>query len=154
MIFFGDGRHVGLAIARARTLNHPLQNNGATLAVERVAEAAVQQLKSCTKASAQSVSNLLLSDYFALGYVNGFAQQADRHVNMPDDERATKSYIEGVYVNLLDKPWTASNYVALSDFDRKNTIFHAGYQIGLTDLNDWVLSGGRGLPFGLAEHLR
>ena len=123
------------------------------LAAKRVSEAVQQQLASSLHPRFRSISDLLLNDHFALGYIYGFTQQANRHMDEQYDDHAEEYYVEGLFADLLDKPWTARSYVTLSEFERKNTTFDKGYRVGLSDLNDWLLSCGTSLPMGLAEHL-
>jgi hypothetical protein len=106
------------------------------LAVERVAKAAVQLLAYFPDIRFQSASHLLLKHHL----VFGFAQLKSRHVSRRDQDEEANNYVNGVSVNLLDKSSTTSTCVTLSDFEQHNTVFDAGYEIGLTGLNHYVLT--------------
>ena len=124
------------------------------LAAKGIGQAARYQLAPVSDIQIQSLCDLLLNDYFALGYIYGFAQQAGRHLNGPEAEDDIETYVHDVFAEALEKPWTAQNYLQLAHFEPKNAVFEEGFQVGTTDLNDWVLSRGTMLPIGLAEHLK
>ena len=124
------------------------------LAAKDIGQAVRYQLALVSDFQHSSLCDLLLNDYFALGYIYGFAHQAGRHLNGPEAEDDIETYVHDVFVEALEKPWAAQNYLRLAHFEPKSTAFNDGLQIGMIDLNDWVLSRGSMLPIGLSEHLK
>ena len=107
--------------------------------VQSVARAANHQLATVSTRLHQPVSNLLMSDTFALGYVFGVAEQASRHSNGSSQDEVSKKYIENVFANLVEDTKTAHSLILFVNHQRYEPAFEAGYLRGLTDLNHWVL---------------
>ena len=94
---------------------------------------------------------LFLNDSRPLGYAYGFAGQASRHIHGVRHDEIGREYIESVFVSLLKDGSRAKALLLYANLQQDDIRFQKGSDLGVMDLNDWILSRGRAQPRGLIE---
>ena len=116
---------------------------------EWAARMLVEQFSKIPASAGVPPASLFLNDTYALGHAYGFSEQAARHVSGEREDDYGPAYVEEVFASLLKDKAKAKSVLRLVSLQSDDLRFQKGYDLGVVDLNDWVLSRGQNLPSGL-----
>lgn len=122
--------------------------------VKWVSHIALKQLADAPDGLNWSVSDLLLNEPFALGYVVGFAEHACWHLCKGNGEADCRDYLRTVIACMLGNEAAAESFLSFAVSKKGDRVFEGGYDEGMRDLDDLYLSRGSELPLRLRVFLK